>query len=266
MEREIDQPVILYGRHPLLEALRSGSRQFDEIAVLEAGRGGGLEEIIQRARILGIKLTFRSRDALTALAGTSRHQGVVARVSSRGYVEVEDLLAVAQDRGEAPFLLALDQLQDPQNLGSLLRSAEAAGVHGVILLRRHGVGLTGVVAKTSAGAVEHLAVARVGNLSETIRDLQKRGLWVVGAVPQGGTPIWAADLTGPLVLVLGGEGGGLRPLVARQCDGLVTIPMRGSVASLNTAVAGAVCLFEVLRQLTHSKGGEKTLDMGKLKN
>ena len=249
MERGVTDNI-LYGRHPLLEALRSGSRQFEEVAVLEAGRGEGLSEIVQRARTLGVKLTFRSRDALTALAGTPHHQGVVARVSSREYVEVEDLLAVAETRGEAPFLLALDQLQDPQNLGSLLRSAEAAGVHGMILLRRHGVGLTGVVAKASAGAIERLAVARVGNLSETLRQLQQRGLWVVGAVPHGGTSLWETDLTGPLVLVLGGEGRGLRPLVVRQCDLLVTVPMRGSLASLNTGVAGAVCLFEALRQQT----------------
>ncbi len=248
MEREVGQPVILYGRHPLLEALRSGSRQFEEIAVLEGGRGVGLGEIIQRVHTLGIKLTFRSRDALTALAGTPHHQGVVARVSSREYVGIEDLLAVAKTRAEAPFLLALDQLQDPQNLGSLLRSADGAGVHGVILLRRGGVGLTGAVAKASAGALERLPVARVANLSETLRWLQRRGLWVVGAVPEGGTCIWEADLAGPLVLVLGGESRGLRPLVARQCDRLVTIPMRGSLASLNTAVAGALCLFEVLRQ------------------
>ena len=249
---------LLYGRHPLLEALRSGSRQFEEIAVLEAGRGAGLDEIIRRARTLGIKLTFRSRDALTALAGTPSHQGVVARVAPKGYVEVEDLLAVAGTRAESPFLLALDQVQDPQNLGSLLRTAEAAGVHGVILLRRGGVGLTGVVAKASAGALERVLVARVGNLSETLRSLQQRGLWVVGAVPQGGISIWETDLTGPLVLVLGGEGRGLRPLVVRQCDCLVTVPMRGSVASLNTGVAGAVCLFEILRQqATRGRAGRK---------
>jgi len=261
---------LLYGRHPLLEALRSGSRRFEEIAVLEGGRGTGFSEIIQRARTLGIKLTFRSREALTALAGTAHHQGVVARVSSTEYVEVEDVLAVAEARGETPFLLALDQLQDPQNLGSLLRSAEGAGVHGVILLRRGGVGLTGAVAKASAGALERLPVARVANLSETLRWLQQRGLWAVGAVPQGGTCIWEADLAGPLVLVLGGEGRGLRPLVARQCDRLVTIPMRGTLTALNTAVAGAVCLFEVLRQqvrqppvIPHS-GAKKTLDTRKL--
>ncbi len=247
---------MLYGRHPVLEALKDGSRQFEEIAVLEVGRGRGIDEIIQRARTLGIKLTFRSRDALTALAGTSHHQGVVARASSRPYVEVEDILAVVRSRSEAPFLLALDQVQDPQNLGSLVRSAEAAGVHGVIVLRRHAVGLTGAVAKASAGALERLAVARVGNLSDTLRGLQGQGLWVVGAVPHGGAPLWQTDLTGPLVLVLGGEGRGLRPLVAKQCDRLVTIPMRGRVGSLNTAVAGAVCLFEAVRQQA-KKAGEK---------
>ena len=250
---------ILYGRHPVLEALRGGSRQFDEIALLEGARGPGLDEIIQRARVLGTKLTFRSREALTALAGTPHHQGVVARVSSKPYVEVEDLLTVAEHRSEAPFLLALDQVQDPQNLGSLVRSAEAAGVHGMILLRRHAAGLTGAVAKASAGALERLAVARVGNLSETLRRLKEHGLWVVGAAPHGGASLWETDLTGPLVLVVGSEGPGLRPLVAKQCDRLVTIPMRGGIGSLNTAVAAAVCLFEAVRQQSR-KTGEKTLD------
>jgi 23S rRNA (guanosine2251-2'-O)-methyltransferase len=255
-----ERALILYGRHPVLAALRSSSRRFEEIAVLNSGRGAGLDEIVRRARALGIKLTFRSREALTALAGTGHHQGVVAQVSAMEYVEVEDLLRVAEDRREAPFLLALDQLQDPQNLGSLLRSAEGAGVHGVILLRRNSVGLTGTVAKAAAGSLERLAVARVGNMAETLRQLRGRGLWVVGTVPAGGTPLWETDLTGPLVLVLGGEGRGIRPLVAQQCDRLTTIPMRGLLASLNAAVAGAVCLFEVVRQQrgkSAKNGGEE---------
>lgn len=263
--------VLLYGRHPVLEALRTGSRQFEEIALLEGGgRGRPLGEIVQLARAVGVKVTFRSRDALTALAGSPHHQGVVARVSSKAYVEVEDLLALAQARGEPPFLLALDQLQDPQNLGSLLRSAEGAGVHGVILLRRNSVGLTGAVAKAAAGSLERVEVARVGNMAETLRRLRGHGLWVVGAVAAGGPPLWETDLTGPLVLVLGGEGHGIRPLVAQQCDRLATIPMRGLLASLNAAVAGAVCLFEVVRQQREKSakngGGKKLLDKGRMEN
>jgi 23S rRNA (guanosine2251-2'-O)-methyltransferase len=187
------------------------------------------------------------------LAGTSHHQGVVARVAPREYAELEDLLAIPATRGEPGLFLALDQVQDPGNVGNLLRTAEALGVHGALVPRHQAAGLTPQVLRSAAGALEYLPVARVGNLGQALERLKHEGCWIVGAVaePGEGPPPqapWAADLRGPLVLVLGSEGRGLRPLVARTCDLLVRIPLAGRVGSLNVAAAGAALLYEIRRQ------------------
>ena len=249
---------IRYGRHPVLELLRGDARRIEEIAVLRDGRGPALQEIVGLAVSRGVKVSYRSRDQLTAAAHTPHHQGVVARVAEAGYATLEELLSIPARRGEPAFFLALDQVQDPGNLGALLRTAEAVGVHGVVVPKHRAAGLTGGTAKAASGAVDFIPVVRETNLVAVLEDLKKQGVWIVGSASKGGVPIWEADLRGPICLVLGGEGPGLRPLVARTCDLQLTIPMRGRVGSLNVAAAGAVICYEVLRQRTVAE--KKTVD------
>lgn len=238
---------VVYGRNPVTALLKGGGRRADEVAVL-AGARGPLAEIVALARRAGVKVSYRTRDQLTAIAGSPHHQGIVARVASAEYVGLEDLLAVPAERGEPAFLLALDQIQDPRNLGALLRSADALGVHGVVIPKHHQVGLTGAAARTAMGALESIQVARETNLVAALEMMKKSGIWVYGTAVEGGVPPWNADLRGPLCLVLGGEGEGLRPLVSRTCDVLLTIPMQGAVRSLSVSAAGAVLCYEVARQ------------------
>jgi 23S rRNA (guanosine2251-2'-O)-methyltransferase len=249
----------VYGRNPVLELLRAHGRRADEVAVLAGGRGP-LSEVVALARRAGVKVSYRTRDQLTAMAGSDRHQGVVARVASAEYIDLGALLEIPRARGEAPFLVAVDQVQDPRNFGALLRSAEAFGVHGVIVPKHHQVGLTETAVRAAMGAVEYLAVARETNLVGGIEALKKSGIWVYGGAVGSGVPPWAADLTGPICLVLGSEGEGLRPNVARACDALVTIPMAGRVGSLNVAAATAVLCYEVARQRS---ARAKELDLSK---
>jgi 23S rRNA (guanosine2251-2'-O)-methyltransferase len=249
---EVEGPVSderVWGRNPVLALLRSGSRRADEVAVL-AGARGPLSEVVALARRAGIKVSYRTRDQLTAIAGTMDHQGVVARVAAAEYADLEDLLQIPGRRREVPFFLALDQLQDPRNLGALLRTADAFGVHGVIVPKHHAVGLTEAAARTAMGAVEYVAVARETNLVSGLEKLKESGVWIYGATSEGGVAPWAADLRGPVCLVLGSEGEGLRSLVARTCDVLLSVPMRGAVGSLNVAAAGAALCYEVARQRT----------------
>ncbi len=245
------ESLILYGQHPVREAIRSGARRIEEVLVerVEEGRTAAL---VALARQAGVRCSQASRSALTALAGTPHHQGVVARVAAWPYASLETLLDAPRRRGDPGLLLLLDQIQDPGNLGHLLRTAEALGVHGAIVLRHQAVGLTAAAAKAAAGALEYLPVARVGNLAQTLEILKAEGYWVVGATAaeQGGPPPWELDLRGPLALVLGSEGRGLRPLVARRCDVLTRIPLAGRVESLNVGAAGAALLYEVCRQRT----------------
>jgi len=238
----------LFGRNPVLEMLRARSRRVEEIAVLSEGRGPALQELLGLARRTGVKISYRTRDQLTAIAGTPHHQGVVARVAGAEYASLDDVLAVPGQRGEAAFFLALDQVQDPRNLGAILRSAEVTGAHGAILPKHHAVGLTSAAAKSAMGAVEHLAVARETNVVQALEILKKQGVWIVGSIVQGGKAPWEVDLTGPICLVLGGEGAGVRPLVAKSCDFLVSIPMRGKIESLNVGAAAAILCYEVGRQ------------------
>jgi len=237
----------VWGRNPVCELLKSGGRRVDEVAVLAGGRGP-LAEVVALARRAGVKVSYRTREQLTAIAGTDRHQGVVARVAAGESVEMDALLEIAAERGEAPFLLALDQVQDPRNFGAILRTAEAFGAHGVIVGKHHQVGLTGAAAHVAMGAAEYLPVARVTNVVSALETVKKSGVWIYGSTASNGVSLWASDLTGPLCLVLGSEGEGLRPLVARTCDVLVTIPMAGRIGSLNVAAAAGVLCYEVARQ------------------
>ena len=232
----------------MLELLRHGGRAVEEVAILGAGRGPKLQELLTLARQRGVKVSFRTREQLTAMAGSPHHQGVVARVAEAPYAELEDLLPLPAARGEAAFFLALDQVQDPRNLGALLRIGEGVGVHGVILPKHEAAGLTPATARAAMGALEFVPVARETNLVSALERLKKQGVWIVGALPSGGLPPWEVDLVPPLCLVLGGEGGGLRPLVRGSCDFLVTIPMRGKLSSLNVAAAAAALCYEVVRQ------------------
>jgi len=238
---------VVYGRNPVLALLRERSRRADEVAVL-SGAAGPLAEVVALARRAGVKVSYRTRDQLTAIAGSPYHQGAVARVASAEYVDLARLELIPPDRGEAAFFLALDQVQDPRNLGALLRTADAFGVHGVIVPKHHQVGVTAAAARTAMGAVESVPVARETNLVNALESLKKSGVWVYGAVLEGGVPAWGADLSGPLCLVLGGEGEGLRPIVTRACDVLLTVPITGRVGSLNVSAAGAVLCYEVVRQ------------------
>ena len=241
-----DEP--LFGRHPVLELLRAESRRIDEIAILAQGRTPALQDLLGLARSRGVKVSFRTREQLTAMVGTPHHQGVVARVAAATYADLGSLLDLAAERAEPAFLLALDQVQDPRNLGAILRSAEVTGAHGLIVSKHHAVGLTPAAAKSATGAAEWVKVARVTNLVQSLEALKKQGVWIVGAVTRGGVSPWAADLSSPVCLVLGGEGEGLRPLVARTCDRLLTLPMKGRLESLNVAAVAAVLCYEVVRQ------------------
>jgi 23S rRNA (guanosine2251-2'-O)-methyltransferase len=238
---------LVYGRNPVLALLRERARRADEVAVL-SGAGGPLAEVVSLARRAGVKVSYRTRDQLDAIAGSSHHQGVVARVASAEYVDLTALLKIPEERGEPAFFMALDQVQDPRNLGALIRTADVFGVHGVIVPKHRQVGVTAAAARTAMGAVESVPVTREANLVGAMETLKKSGVWVYGAVIDGGVPAWGADLSGPLCLVLGGEGEGLRPLVARACDILLSIPMSGQVGSLNVSAAGAVLCYEVARQ------------------
>lgn len=251
-----NESLPLFGRNPVLELLRAGGRRVEEIAILSEGRGPALHELLNLAKRQGVKISYRTRDQLTAMAGDVHHQGVVARVAGASYASLGDLLELPESRREAPFFLALDQVQDPRNLGAVLRTAEATGVHGVIVPKHHSAGLTGAAAKSAMGAAELVPVAREINLVHALETLKKEGVWTIGAVPTGGKLPWELDLAGPLCLVLGGEGEGLRPLVAKTCDLLVSLPMRGRLGSLNVSAAAAVLCYEVLRQ----RGREKDLD------
>lgn len=235
------------GRNPILEALRAG-REIDKLLVAKGEKQGSVREIIGMAREKRIVIQEVDRRKLDEIAQSGAHQGVIAIVPAQHYVEVEDILMAAKAKGEAPFIIILDELNDPHNLGSLLRTADATGVHGVIIPQRRAVGLTAVVSKASAGAIEYVPVARVVNLARTIDWLKEQGVWVAGADMDGRQHYFEADLKGPLAIVIGGEGHGVGRLIKEKCDFLVQIPMRGKITSLNAAVAGALLMYEVYRQ------------------
>jgi 23S rRNA (guanosine2251-2'-O)-methyltransferase len=237
---------LLYGLHAVREALRSGRRPLFRLLVVRQDRQ--FSDIIRMARNAHVPIHVEPRPALDRLVPGGRHQGIIGLVNANRYVQADDILKYAHSRGEPPFVLILDGIEDPQNLGAVLRSAEAAGVHGVFIPERRAVGLTGSVAKASAGAIEYLRIACVQNLSRLIEKLQTEGLWIYALDPQATKPYTEQDLRGPCGLVLGGEGKGIRPGLLEKCDERITIPMRGQVASLNASAAAAIVLFEAVRQ------------------
>lgn len=238
---------LIGGRNSVIEALRSG-RSLNKLIVQDGIKGGSIGEIIALAIESGVPIDYVKIEKLNQLAEGLRHQGVAAMVAPVRFYDLDEVLAAAQAKGEDPFLVLLDELQDPQNVGAIIRTADAAGVHGVLMPKRRSCPLNAVVAKVSAGAVEYVPVVSIGNIAQTIEELKKKGLWVIGADMDGEVDYFSGNLKGPIVLVIGAEGKGLGRLVREKCDLLVKIPMRGGVSSLNASAAGAILLFEIVRQ------------------
>ena len=242
---------VLYGLHPVEEAIRSGSRQLDHVSVAressDARGNPRIARLIDLCRTAGIRVALEPRDQLTRLARTDAHQGVLAIVRERKFLTIEDLLAPSPD-GQHRFFLALDGVEDPHNLGALLRTADGAGVDGIILPERRSAPVTATVAKTSAGASEHVRIARVTNLVRSLEQMKQKHVWVLGLDERGAPDYTEFDFKTDCVLVLGREGAGLHDLVKKTCDHLLRIPMAGQVSSLNVSVAGAIVMYEAMRQ------------------
>ncbi|SEF95953.1 MULTISPECIES: 23S rRNA (guanosine(2251)-2'-O)-methyltransferase RlmB [Lachnospira] len=234
------------GRNAVLEAFRSG-KTIDKLFVLDGSTDGPIKTIIREAKKTDCIINFVDKERLDRLAGTSRHQGVVAIGAAYDYAEVEDILNLAREKGEDPFIFILDEIEDPHNLGAIIRTANQAGAHGVIIPKRRAVGLTATVAKTSAGAINYTPVAKVTNISKTIEELKKEGLWFVCA-DMGGETMYNLNLKGPIGLVIGNEGNGVSRLVKEKCDFVASIPMKGDIDSLNASVAAGVLAYEIVRQ------------------
>ena len=238
---------IIEGRNAVQEALRAG-RTIDKIYISKGEVDRTLGHIASKARDLGIVVVECDRRKLDFMSQTHAHQGVIAVSAVREYCSIDDILGAAEAAGEAPFVIVCDEISDPQNLGAIIRSAECAGAHGLIIPKRRSAGLTAIVDKASAGAAEHARIARVPNIPAAIKELKDRGLWIYGTAAGGSSRLWETDFTGPLALVIGSEGDGMGRLVAESCDFIVSLPMKGRVGSLNASVAAAISMYEVLRQ------------------
>ncbi|WP_070121454.1 23S rRNA (guanosine(2251)-2'-O)-methyltransferase RlmB [Bacillus marinisedimentorum] len=236
----------IIGRNPVLEALRSG-RDMNKVLVAEGAQKGQIQQVIQLAKKNGVIVQQVPKKKLDQLV-EGNHQGVAAAVAAYQYAEIDDLFAGAEEKGEAPFFLILDEIEDPHNLGSILRTADAAGVHGIIIPKRRAVGLTAAVAKSSTGAVEYVPVARVTNLSRAIEELKERGVWIAGTDASADEDYRQLDGTMPLGLVIGSEGKGMGRIIKEKCDFLIRLPMEGKVTSLNASVAAALLMYEVHRK------------------
>lgn len=244
----------IYGINPVTEALNSG-REIDKILLQDGAKHSRLSKITAMAKEKGIIYRFVNKKKLDELAEGGNHQGVLAYAAAHTYAEVDDILRLAEEREEAPFIVIADGLNDPHNLGSIIRTANAAGAHGVVIPKNRSVGLTSTVSKVSAGALEYTLVARVSNISSTIENLKKKGVWVAGTALEGSMLHSEADLTGALAIVIGAEGEGISRLVREKCDFLVKIPMLGQAESLNASVAAGVLLYEAVRQRQKKVGG-----------
>lgn len=238
---------LIEGRNAVTEALRAGAA-IDKVYIARGDTDNTLGYIAAAARERGVVVVDCDRRKLGAMSRTHSHQGVIAVAAVREYASVDDILTAARDKGEAPLIVVCDELSDPHNLGAVIRTAECAGAHGVIIPKRRSAGLTAVVAKTSAGAVSYLPVARVPNLTACLKKLKEEGVWVYGTAADGATPLYRTDLKDPAAIVIGSEGDGMSRLVREQCDFLVSIPMRGQLNSLNASAAAAIVLYEAVRQ------------------
>ncbi len=253
-EQEPRGADIIAGRNAVSEALRAG-RTIDSLYIQRGERSGAFSALVAKAKAAGAAIKEADPRKLDHLCGGANHQGVVAVAAVKEYATVEDLFQLAQERGEPPFFVLCDELEDPHNLGAIIRTAECAGAHGVIIPKRRSVGLTWAVGKASAGAVEHLPVARVGNLASTLEELKARGLWVYAA-DMDGAPWCQTDFTGPVALVIGSEGRGVSRLVKEKADFVVSLPLKGKINSLNASVAAGILCYEVSRQ----RGGLKAVN------
>lgn len=235
------------GRNPVIESLKSG-RDIEKIFIQEGNKSGSINKIKGLAKDKGIVIQYVNKNKLQSMSDTGSHQGVVALVASHNYKNLEDIFKLAKEREEEPFIIILDEIKDPHNLGSIMRTAECVGAHGIIIPKRRSVGLTATVAKTSAGAIEYMPVVKVSNIANTIDVLKDEGLWIYGADMEGEDNYYNNNLIGAIGLVIGSEGSGMSRLVKEKCDILVKIPMKGKVSSLNASVAGSIIMYDVLRQ------------------
>lgn len=238
--------MTIEGRNAVMEAFRSG-KTIDRVYVLKGCQDGPINSILREARKHDTLVNFVAKERLDQMSETGKHQGVIASAAAYAYAEVEDMLKLAEEKGEPPFLFLLDDIEDPHNLGAIIRTANLAGAHGVIIPKRRAVGLTATVARTSAGALNYTPVAKVTNLSATIEELKEKGMWFVCA-DMGGTTMYDLNLTGPIGLVIGNEGDGVSRLVKEKCDFVASIPMKGEIDSLNASVAAGVLAYEIVRQ------------------
>ena len=243
---EESKSLVIEGRNAVLEALRSG-KPMDKLYVLDGCQDGPIRTIVREAKKHDVILQFVTKERLNQLSETGKHQGVIAHAAAYESAQVEDMLELAKSRGEDPFIFLLDNIEDPHNLGAIIRTANLAGAHGVIIPKRRAVGLTATVARTSAGALNYTPVARVTNLKKTVEDLKKQGLWFVCA-DMDGTVMYELDLKGPIGLVIGNEGEGVSRLMKENCDFVAGIPMKGDIDSLNASVAAGVLAYEIVRQ------------------
>ena len=241
------QNEIIEGRNAVMEALRAG-RAIDKLFINKGDVDKTLGHIASTARDKGIVVVECDRRKLDFMSQTHAHQGVIAVCAVREYCSVDDIFAIAEQRGETPFVIVCDEISDGHNLGAIIRTAECAGAHGIIIPKRRSAGLTAIVDKASAGAAEHMAIARVPNLPTVIRELKDRGLWIYGSAADGQSDLWHTDFSGPLALVIGSEGDGMGRLVSESCDFIVSLPMKGQVSSLNASAAAAITMYEILRQ------------------
>ena len=246
-QRDAEADGVIEGRNAVIEALRAGTA-IDKIYLAKGDTDSALGHIANTARANGVVVVNADRRKLDEMSRTHAHQGVIAVAAVREYASIEDIFQRAEEQGEAPLIVLCDELSDPHNLGAILRTAECAGAHGLIIPKRRSAGLTAIVGKTSAGAVSYLPVARVANLTSVLKDLKKQGVWIFGTAAGASTDLYSADLKGPAAIVIGSEGDGMSRLVAENCDFLVSIPMKGHISSLNASAAAAILLYEAVRQ------------------
>lgn len=245
-QTDLSDGLKIEGRNAVLEAFRAG-KTIDKLYVLDGCKAGPVQTIVREAKKHDTIINYVAKERLEQLSETKKHQGVIAMAAAYKYAEVEDILENARTKGEAPFIFLLDNIEDPHNLGAIIRTANLAGAHGVIIPKRRAVGLTGTVAKASAGAINYTPVAKVTNLTNTIKELKEQGMWFVCA-DMGGTTMYDLDLKGPMGLVIGNEGEGVSKLVKENCDFIASIPMKGDIDSLNASVAAGVLAYEIVRQ------------------